>query len=305
MVEVDATYFNGFSKNVYHVLFADPFLKAYGINGHNEVTYRIAKFDEKLHYVYKNDNNYIKADVISDVLFLLTEFDHPIFFLLKKADRDIVAEQNGVYDFSISYDQMIDYHPFIIQFIDSLMEPELDKNTHIDVSDAQFDITVRMNQTNPKSFQSIAIDFKEYLSLAYPLSLVPQDQYTKAKLIFEFAYNTYEKDITPSMDYSVDDQTNFYNPTVTELTIDQETTSSIQYLYDIDCFKIVLTAPKTLTFSFTGLTYVLNYRLNEDGTKMTELFPGNDYDFEVGTYYICIQNISEETGTVTFSFNEK
>ena len=26
---------------------------------------------------------------------------------------------------------------------------------------------------------------------------------------------------------------------------------------------------------------------------------------EAGTYYICIQNISEETGTVTFSFNEK
>lgn len=303
-IVVQANRYRGFNKHQYIVPFKDPFLKAYGINTENEITYRIAMFDQIPYFVYKQDDIYYKADRLNDESLSMMEYDHPIFSLLKQADKDDVTELYNTYSFSVSYQDMITNHASVLAYIDQHMKNEMDKHDDADLSSVVFNIYVEMSPSNPMLFHSISIQFLEYISLTYPLTGVMTDSYTHGRVTFDFSYDSYTKDMSTSTTYLNDDHKNHVSDDLTFITIGETMTADLQYMVDLDYFKLTIQEKGTYHFDFTGINNVIfTLRHSENIMQSIRVNPGN-ISLNQGTYYFSIMNFNDTTGQVNFSFTK-
>jgi hypothetical protein len=306
MMEIDADYYTFFTKHRYQVLFSDTFLKANEVNDTGEIYSRVGIIDDKAYTIYKQGTTWIKGDELDNLQRLYTDYDHIVFGLLKSSTIDQFTIQENVATVSYTYEEMLTKNPFILDFIDDWMSLEIDEATDIDLSNVTFDVTITMNDTNPNSFNRISIDMKDYLTLKFPLQSIPQDYYRDAKLIYEFSYGSYEKDITSSTPLVLDDHPNRLSDQAAVITINQDMTTLGQYQYDFDWFKITLTETKTLTFETNETLHtVYSYYNANDLTTQIGLYDGSPYELAPGTYYICVQTAHDVSTQVTFSLNEQ
>jgi len=302
---VDAVYYKGFTKHRFFTLFNDPFLKAYSTNDTDEVRYRIAMFDEKPYYVYQHGNQFIKADQASEVTMSIVDYDQPLFGLLKHINKDLVTKHTGYYTFSYTYQEMITNHFRFLSHVDDMMFGEVNIDEDADLSSVTFEITVIMDETNSKSFETISIDLKEYMTLKYPLASKPQDRYDAARFTFQFSYTETTKDISAQMTYIQDDHQSFISEGLTEITLGEVMTADLQYMTDVDYFILIINETKTYHFEFTGIENVIFNLRNINNLKQSVRVNLGDNEIEQGTYYLYVYNYAETIGQVFFSFNEK
>jgi hypothetical protein len=162
-----------------------------------------------------------------------------------------------------------------------------------------------MNESIPQSFQSIAIDFEQYATLKYPVNTKLNDRYESARLTFEFSYVNHTKDITPETTLIPDDHQNYVTDDLTEIALGQMMMADLQYMYDLDFFKMTISETKTYHFEFSGILNVIFYiRNSENSSKFSRVQLG-DIDLEEGTYYVYVMNFADTVGQVSFSFSEK
>ncbi len=301
----DAVYFKGFNKHRYQVLFDDPFLKAYGTDTFGEVMYRIALLNQGPYFIYKHGDNFYKANPVTPETLNIVDFNHPSFSLLKKINKDQVTMQNSMYQFSLTYLEMMTDHQSILTYIDEGMKPEIIADEQADLSAVVFDITVIMNETTPQSFQSIIIDFQEYATLKYPINLKLNDRYEQARLTFEFSYENHTKDITPETTLIPDDHPNYVKDDLAEIILGQTMMADLQYMTDFDFFKLTILETKTYHFEFSGIFNVLFYIKHSENSSKYTLVRWGDIDLEQGTYYVYVMNYADTVGQVSFSFSEK
>jgi hypothetical protein len=301
----DAVYFKGFRNHRYQVLFDDPFLKAYGTDTFGEVMYRIAVLNQGPYFIYKHGDNFYKANPVTPETMNIVDFNHPAFSLLKKINKDQVTMQNSMYQFSLTYLEMVTDHPSILTYIDEGMKAAIISDEQADLSAVVFDISVIMNESTPQSFQSIMIEFKEYATLKYPINLKLNDRYEQARLTFEFSYENHTKDITPETTLILDDHHNYVREDLVEITLGQTMMADLQYMTDFDFFKLTILETQTYHFEFSGIFNVIFYIKNSENSSKYTRIQSSDIDLEQGTYYVYVMNYADTVGQVYFSISAK
>lgn len=286
------------------VHFDDPVLLAYGL-GVEDISYRIVNLDETYYYMYKYNDAFVRGDVLTAKYAHSVVFDQPILKLVESVSAEKVVQKDGYYEVILTYEEIIETGSELINYLDVMMENSGYTKSLEDVSDVNFKLNIELSTEVPNQISLIRVDLMDYMTQKYPLTRMSSDYYLEANLSFQFFNSSMVKDFTINDTYIIDDYSNRPNENAYTIVLGQSITTHVDYVYDIDCFKLVLSEPKTLRFEYSGLTFVLNYLRVDQGTKTTELFNGHDYDFEAGTYYYFIQSISNETGSSTFTFKEK
>jgi len=307
MLDIDSDNNSFITKHRHTVLFADSFLKANIVNDLGEIYTRVGIIDGDAYHIYKQGSSFIKGDELTDIERRFSDYDQPVFGLLRSTTVDKITLVENVGMLSYTYEEMLNKNPFILYLIDEWMKLEISEDPTPDLTLVDFNITVTMNDGIPVNFQRISIDIKDYLAVKFPLSSIPQDQYRDAKLIFDFAYDTYTKDITSDTQLIEDDHPNALQPNhMASISIKQDMTTLGQYQHDFDWFKLILTEPKTLTFlTNETLHTVYSFYNQNDLTKQIGLFDGSSYALQPGTYYICVQTTHDVSQQMTFSLNEQ
>jgi hypothetical protein len=196
MLDIDSDNNSFITKHRHTVLFADSFLKANIVNDLGEIYTRVGIIDGDAYHIYKQGSSFIKGDELTDIERRFSDYDQPVFGLLRSTTVDKITLVENVGMLSYTYEEMLNKNPFILYLIDEWMKLEISEDPTPDLTLVDFNITVTMNDGIPVNFQRISIDIKDYLAVKFPLSSIPQDQYRDAKLIFDFAYDTYTKDLT-------------------------------------------------------------------------------------------------------------
>lgn len=306
MMDIDADYYQFITKHRQTVLFDDSFLKANFVDEAGEVFSRIGIIDEKAYNIYKQGTTYIRGDELNSLQQSMFDFHHFTFDLLESATIDMFNITENIATFSYTYDDILEKAPVLLQAIDEWMNLEIDEATDVDLSSVNFEITITMTDDHPNSFYRIAIDIKDYVALKYPLESIPQDNYREARLIYEFAYETYTKDITAETVLQLDDHPNGLSDQATLIAINQDATLLGQYQYDFDWFKIILTETKTLTFETNETLHtVYSFYNANDLSRQIGLFNGSPYELDPGTYYISVLTTHDVSTQITFSLNEQ
>jgi hypothetical protein len=156
---------------------------------------------------------------------------------------------------------------------------------------------------NPKSFQSISIDYRPYARLKYPTNY----DYSNARLTFNFSYEDFTKDATLEMSYIHDDHQNTTirnEHNLAEIMFGQTMTAHLQYSNDADSFKLVISQSKDYLFEYEGIENARFYlRSENDSSAQERIYPGMIY-LEQGTYYFTVTHFGTQIGIVTFTIKD-
>jgi hypothetical protein len=292
--DVDSTFDHGFTHYNNITYFNDPFFLSLGKDDLDQILWRLVKEDNKTYYVYQRDETFVKSETF-DILGDINRYDSDVFQLADEATFLNVENELDVYRRTVTATYLNENFPTLIYSIDSPLLNTHEENEEPDQSNIVIDIYINDEET----IEKIHVDVKDYLNERFLPNRV-NDTFTKADMWMIYSYKTDVKDLHQSLDFETDDHSAHITDLTTQIIMNEQMQTHLQYDYDSDLFILTITNYTMLEFTYSGVDALFSL-INQETKDLINLYQSS-INLQAGTYEFRVSQFSE-FGIVSFNFN--